>query len=215
MALTGAVAAGVGGAIKGFSKGGISGDAQGVGSLLGSGAAVASLFGPAGAPIAAALGIGAAVAAGISAIFGDPRQKRAADINKELLTNQYIAPVAQNRTSDLQGNFVSSNYKGQIVSTNFSDIPIIQSGFLDRQKNQIPGTTYSPFGQQPGFNPAGTPNPNQSPVQITNNIQTFSPADFHSYLQANPQALNAGIHTALSQPGEAQSTIRQVATGQA
>lgn len=98
-------------AYNGFSKGGVSGIASGVGGALTAAAGITSMI--PGAQIATPfLMAGGLVSDFVGSMFGNSRQQRGYDIQNYLDANKYIAPVALNSTQSLSGNMISYNKSG-------------------------------------------------------------------------------------------------------
>ena len=92
------IAGGTMAAIQGFSKGGARGDLQGVGSILGTAAAVDP------EPISKGiLALGATITGLMSSLFGDPRQERIKQEEKTQIYDQYAAPGARDYNFSNQG----------------------------------------------------------------------------------------------------------------
>ena len=128
-------------AYSGFKKGGGSGIASGIGGTLMMGAGVASMFGPAGAPVAAALFGGAMVADLISSVLGSSREQRAIDVQKYLDTQKYLAPTQLAREMDVSGNLVSTAAKGGLSRD--VGIPAFPIDFTQTQYGRTPSKTWA------------------------------------------------------------------------
>ena len=140
----GVVAGGVLGAIKGFSQGGVRGDLQGVGSILGTAAV------PDPEPISkAVLGIGAAVTGVISALLPDPRAQREKQITHTLATDAFLQPESLAITQSTRGNYVDQNQFGIQRESPFRAASQVQEPYLYFHGNTyvapVPGNVTAPF----------------------------------------------------------------------
>jgi hypothetical protein len=140
-----AIAGGTFAAYDGFSRGGARGAIEGTGGIAGvaSGALMlAGVSGPA-APILA--GVGLALGA-ITEMFGDPRQNRANDIDKEIRNALYMAPPSVDVQSDITGARTRTNRAGQIDSTPWDAFafqvndPYYLTNSGSRKNEVVPGT---------------------------------------------------------------------------
>jgi hypothetical protein len=190
--IAGAAAAGVMGAIKGFSSGGPSGDLTGSGSLLGAGGSIAMLAGATGpaAPIVAGAGMLLGL---LGSLLGTGPQQRETNIQKSLQTSQFMAPTAIDMTMDVGGHYSDVNRFGTVRTSNLSPIPQVTQGYYDfRYGVTVPGSVVSPFGG-PGANAQS------SGTHTTINIAAMDSQDVSRvltrHMPAVGEALNAGLQT--------------------
>jgi hypothetical protein len=108
----GAIAGGIFGVVSGLEKGGVRGDVSAAGSALGAGAGIALLAGPAGAPVAAALGLASLVTKLIGSFLPDARADRAKQEERELQADRYVKPNSINVTETTAGNAAFTNANG-------------------------------------------------------------------------------------------------------
>jgi hypothetical protein len=158
-----AISAGALQAYKGFSRGGAKGVTSGIAGTLATGAGVASLFGPAGLPVAAVLGIAAGAASLISGVLGDSKQTFATKQDKILQQGQYLAPISTNTTVDTHGFLADYNSEGKLRTSPF-DQTNINNNYLDRvhgtntwlpiQGNSGPNLTAFGDNPLPPYSPA-------------------------------------------------------------
>ena len=126
-------------AYTGFSKGGGSGVASGIGGVLTAGAGIAAMI-PGGQVVAPFLAAGAMAADLIGSILGNSRQQRESDIGKVLANAKYIAPTQINREMDSQGNLVSTGAHGGLSrDTGIGAFPI---DFTQTQYGRTPTKTW-------------------------------------------------------------------------
>jgi hypothetical protein len=126
-------------AYTGFSKGGGSGVASGIGGVLTAGAGIAAMI-PGGQVVAPFLAAGAMAADLIGSILGNSRQQREIDIGKVLANAKYIAPTQINREMDSQGNLVSTGAHGGLSrDTGIGAFPI---DFTQTQYGRTPTKTW-------------------------------------------------------------------------
>jgi hypothetical protein len=201
----GNVAAAAGGAlaaIQGFMKGGVGGDLQGVGGVMGTAAALDP------EPISKAiLGIGSMVSGLLGGIFGNNPQKRANQITNELSSNVYQAPTAWNVTEGGNGTYEDFDSRGNLRTSSMSAVPTVAEPYVtsrvingQRSYYNAPGNTLTPYSGGPsGSGQAPTSN---APTTIV--IQALDSQSFHDYLQKpGPNAaLGAGVTTHLQNSGE-------------
>lgn len=144
--IAGAAVAGTMGAISGFSHGGARGDIQGIGSLAGAAGGIMSIAGVTGpaAPIMAGIGLALGM---VSAMFGDPKQIRENQINKEIRDALYMAPPSVDVQADVTGARTRTNRAGQIDSTpwdafafHVNDPYYIRGPHDSSNLEQVPGT---------------------------------------------------------------------------
>lgn len=137
-----------------FSRGGARGDIAGVGAASGavagglSAASALGLVGSLGSTIPI-LGAVAAVLPIISSLFGDPKQDRQNQINKEITQGKYFAPVALNVSQDGAGNYVDVDRYGQARGSSLSAIPQVLEPYLHKYGSSyydVPGRVTSQFG---------------------------------------------------------------------
>lgn len=212
----GAAAAGGGfAAFSDFKSGGAKNDIAGAGALLGSGAAIAAMFGPAGAPVALGLGIAAMATSLIAAVMPDPHVVRENAINKALAQNQYVAPQALNVTQDSSGNFSDFDARGNLRSSNFSAVPSVRQGSIWEQTHGIfggPPTFYDVPGSQTSQFGAPTAPPPAPPV--TNiYVSAIDAPSFHAFAQKNAQIFGNATAKALQDGHGALATEVQRTAG--
>jgi len=166
-------------AYQDFSRGGASGDVQGVGDLA---MGAAAFTGPA-APFVFA---GGAALKLIGSLFNTGPQARAAEIQRHLKYNQFVAPVSLNESFSTAGGYSDYDYTGAPRTSGFSPVPTVEQPYFDyRHGVTVPGRLDSSFG----------------PVIVNNNIQAMDAQSFHDYLQQNPDALASGVANALQRGG--------------
>lgn len=186
--IAGAAVAGAYGAYSGFKTGGLRGTAEGVGALSGAAGSIVALAGVTGpaAPILAGIGIALGV---FSSMLGDPKQLRAAQIQKTLQNNQYIDPVAIHASMTTGGGYADYDRFGGIRGSDLSPFPFIQPGYFDAQHNIIPGRTLNQFGG--------------GPAQVVVHVQTLDSKSFndnsHLVADAVQHALQTGRGTGLQE----------------
>jgi hypothetical protein len=150
LASAAAIGAGAFAAYDGFSRGGARGVTEGVGGLAGMAGGIVSLAGVTGplAPIMAGVGMALGV---ITSLFGDPKQIRENQINKEIRDALYMAPPSVDVQSDITGARTRTNRAGQIDSTPWdafafrvNDPYYIRGPHDSSNLEQVPGTvTYN------------------------------------------------------------------------
>jgi hypothetical protein len=129
----GTVFAGVEGAIKGFSKGGVGGDSSGIASIAGTAAALDP------EPLSKAVLAGVALVSSIvGSIFGDNKQKRADQISAYIANNntsdQYITDPTTGALS------LNPNFRGRAISEDY-DISGANAIYNSNGKVTAAGTT--------------------------------------------------------------------------
>ena len=109
----GAVAAGAFGAYSGFKAGGVQGALTGTSSLAGTAAALLPLMGVSGpaAPIIGAIALGLGLTA---AFMGDPKKRRAEQIESSLRGRQYSEPEPVSISEDVYGRALYEDFRGGI-----------------------------------------------------------------------------------------------------
>ena len=199
------------GAYSGISqafKGGAQNIMGGIGKTAMS---IAPLTGPA-APFVEA---GGALLSLVSSLMGDPRAERQAHINHELFNNQYIAPMAINRTMDISGNYSDIDFRGNVRGSDLSSIPIIQQSYEDpRHGVVVPGQVLSPFGgggpstsgplplANTGVNATVVTSGATPPsVTVINNVSAIDQDSVAKFFTNNPQAMGDGIVNAINKGG--------------
>jgi hypothetical protein len=193
--------------IQQITKGGAQNTLEGIGKTA---MAIAPFTGPA-APFIMA---GAAALELVGSLFGDPRAERQASINHELFNNQYIAPVAINRSMNISGNYSDLDFRGNVRGSDLSSIPLIQQAYPDPRHGVIvPGTVLSPFGGGGPSNvvhvgnfgsttTANSPAPSQpSFVQHNYNISAIDQDSVAKFFQNHPQEMGDGMVNALNKGG--------------
>jgi hypothetical protein len=103
-------------AYNGFSRGGAQGALQGTAGVAGMASGVMAMAGVAGpaAPIVAAIGMGLGM---ISALLGDPKERRQTAISREIRDALYMAPPSVSVSSDITGARTRTNRAGQTEGT--------------------------------------------------------------------------------------------------
>lgn len=143
-------AAAAGGAFAAFSdfrSGGAKNDIAGVGTGLGSAAAVAAMI-PGGQVVALGLGIASAATSLIAGLLPDPKKVREASINKAIEQGTYHAPTALNVSQDTSGNFTDFDAHGMVRSSSFRAVPQVTDPYTWWKGNtpyQVPGNVTSPY----------------------------------------------------------------------
>jgi hypothetical protein len=187
------------GAYSGFKAGGAQGALSGTAALAGGAAAILSLAGVSGpaAPILAGVGVGLGL---ISALIGDPKANREAEIARNLKYSQFMAPVAINETMSTNGTYSDFDRFGGVRSSSLSATPQVAQGYFDYRHNQVvPGYVTSPFG-----------GPSATPVQVINHIYAMDGQDVERVLTRHPAAMGKAMNHAvtLGHAPEFQNTIR-------
>lgn len=160
-------AAGIGlgtflGVRAGINQGGVQGGLTTAATLAGGGAAAiatgllgaSAAAGPA-APILAGVGLALGV---ITSLFGDPKKKRAEQINRELTSRQYLDQSGADVVTDETGSSIDTNKLGQfrrgapvmVVNQNFAfldgqQIVERRADFVDAMKQAVADGTGNPF----------------------------------------------------------------------
>lgn len=142
---TSAVAGGLQ-AFSGFSQGGVSGTASGVGGVLTAGAGVASMFGPAGMAAAGFMAAGAAIADTIASIFKSSIEKRKEELTTELAQAQYMDQTAITATSDTTGHFTDYSATGAVRTSDLLPYSTVE----DEYSYEKDGTYYTVSGRTTG-----------------------------------------------------------------
>lgn len=183
-------AAGIGAwqGISNIARGGGKNIAGGVGELLG--AAGMLVPGPAGLAL-----MGAGLVAGlVSGLFGDPRTERAANINRRMFTQQYLAPPSMNLSVGENGGYADVSAFGDVRSSNFSPYPIVQDPYLvNPHRIVVPGgvvSTYGGFRSGTGTYTTSTQNP--STISVT--VQAMDAKSFIDHAPQIADALNFHIN---------------------
>ena len=145
ISLAGTEIAGVSSAVSGFSKGGASGDLQGIAGIA---AAIAPFTGPA-APFVMA---GAAMLSLISTLFTNGPQQRQQNEQRQLLNNSYVklSPRQYNFSADGAGGFALDAYGGAISGAPTTIYPLTP-GLTDMTAEQLRAFA----GNNPGMWSAG------------------------------------------------------------
>jgi hypothetical protein len=131
ISLAGTEIAGISSAVSGFSKGGASGDIQGIAGIA---TAVAPFTGPA-APFVMA---GAAMLSLISSLFTTGPQQRQLNEQRQLLNNAYVrlSPRQYNFSADGQGGFALDAYGGAVSGAPNTVYPLTP-GLTDMTAQQL------------------------------------------------------------------------------
>jgi hypothetical protein len=142
-------------------------------------------------PISKGILAGVALVSGIvGSLMGDPKANRQASINHELFNNQYLAPVALNRSMDVSGNYSDVDFRGNARGSDLSSIPTVYQASPDPRHGVVaPGYQVSPFGG--GGNH----------VTVNNNISAIDQDSVAKFFQTNPQALGDGVVNAINKGG--------------
>jgi hypothetical protein len=79
--------------------------------------------------------------------LGDPKVQRQKQIEKNLFSNQYLAPLSRDITSSTRGTFADIGRDGNIRTSLLSPYPRATSAYLDvPYRFNVPGTQSSQFG---------------------------------------------------------------------
>ena len=107
-----AIAAGGFGIYHGIEQGGLSGAASATGSAASMAAGIMTIAGVTGpaAPILMGVGLGLAL---LPSLFGDPKQKRASDLDSDRQQRLFTMPTGQDYSMDARGRYTDYNYQGQ------------------------------------------------------------------------------------------------------
>lgn len=188
VATGGAIVGGTLGVISGVKQGGARGALSATSSALGT----AALLDP--EPISkAVLAIGAAITGLVPALFGDPKKKRAEEIQRDLEDRRHVDAPAINREFDEFGNLTDRNAAGQLRRSNFAAFPVeIEQPRLanDRSGQQIvfPGRVNDPFvDARPSFR-----QPAPAPV-ITFQVNAIDAKGFLDHKEAIGNAIQAAM----------------------
>jgi hypothetical protein len=113
LGVTAAVGAGAFGAYSGFKSGGAQGALTGTASLAGTGASILALSGVAGpaAPILAGVGLALGV---VSSLLGDPKKKRASEIDSALEGRRYTEPESVDIFESTRGDQLYYDGRGNL-----------------------------------------------------------------------------------------------------
>lgn len=127
-----AIGAGAFAAYDGFSRGGARGVTEGIGGLAGVAGGIVSLAGVTGplAPIMAGVGMALGV---ITSMFGDPKQNRARDLERQAQKNSYDMPTGTAYNVDTYGRNIDYGANGGprvVVNMNVSTLDA--KSFMDR-----------------------------------------------------------------------------------
>ncbi len=178
------IAAGGFTAFQGFSRGGGQGISEGISGLLGAAAAIPS-------PASPFLAAGSAVAGLVSAIFGDPKQNRANQINKRLEEYQFYNPTPLNVSASVGGFATAYNRQGQLVSTGNNPYPTIEEPYYNFKYHvQVPGRV---------TNTSGGAGPGTAPTQVT--IQAMDASSFADFANQNADAIAGATVSSLQGSG--------------
>jgi hypothetical protein len=198
-AAVGSIAYGAQSAYKGFGRGTAQGDISGLAGVAATVAGVASLFGPAGAPVAmVAAGIGAGLGL-ISSLIGDPKQNYAAQQQRDIRAQTYFAPSSLNVMSDTSGRLVDRgaiglprggspygalDFQQQLgYWSHYNNVYTQVPGFSSPVYN-TPGQPGSQYSNTPGYQfappniPAPVTPPNPPPPVIHIHVSTMDAASF-------------------------------------
>lgn len=143
-----AVAAGTAGVLGGIKQGGARGTIQAIGSAAGTAAALDP------EPISKAVLSVVAISSGlINSLFGDPKKKRDEEITREIEQNRFREPVARDLVTDLYGNTVDYDRRGQVrviqnTTVNVSAIDV--KSIMDR-KGDLADAVNAAFRQGHGL----------------------------------------------------------------
>ena len=111
--IAGAAIGGAYGVYSGIHSGGVRGAMMASGSLAGSTGAILGLAGVSGpaAPILAGVGLALGL---VTALFGNPKQKRAEQLQNETQSRRSTEPLPQDYYSDMSGMAADYNYRGGV-----------------------------------------------------------------------------------------------------
>lgn len=185
-------------AFGGSGSGGVQGKLDGVGGILASASVVTSLIKGVASSIPIIGSIVAATLPLIGSLFPNGPQARENQIWKETTQAQYFAPTALNETMSTNGNYLSSDMRGNLIQTGFSAHPQVTDPYLYWGPNNTPitapGSVTSPYSPQPQP-PTVVINHNYAP----GSIQTMDQSSFHEFAVAHHAAVGEAARVNIGQ----------------